>query len=147
MKPDDPCYPTPSSEAVSAAMRGNRKTDSKPERLLGSELHSRGLRYRKNAAVRTSIGMVRSDIAFSRRKVVVFVDGCFWHSCPQHGTQPSVNAGYWQPKLAGNRARDRLVTDALTAEGWLVVRVWEHQSILEAADTVERALSIADPDR
>jgi len=129
-----------SSEAVSKVMRGNRKTGSRPEASLRRELHGRGLRYRKNPAVRTSVGLVRPDLVFSGPKVAVFVDGCFWHSCPAHGTTPGTNRGYWEPKLRRNRERDRLVTDALTAEGWVVVRVWEHEPLVSAASAVETAV-------
>src|SRR5665647_2200865 len=129
-----------SSEAVSKVMRGNRKTGSRPEAGLRRELHGRGLRYRNNPAVRTSVGLVRPYLVFSGPKVAVFVDGCFWHSCPAHGTTPGTNRGYWEPKLRRNRERDRLVTDALTAEGWVVVRVWEHELLASAASAVETAV-------
>ena len=140
MKPSDPGYPMPSSEAVSNVMRGNRKTGSRPEASLRRELHARGLRYRKNPSLRTSVGVVRPDLTFAGPKVAVFVDGCFWHSCPLHGTTPGTNRDYWEPKLRRNRERDRLVTAALTAEGWTVVRVWEHEPLEGAAAAVETAV-------
>jgi DNA mismatch endonuclease, patch repair protein len=130
----------PSSEAVSNVMRGNRKTGSRPEASLRRELHARGLRYRKNPSLRTSVGVVRPDLAFPGPKVAVFVDGCFWHSCPTHGNTPSANRDYWEPKLRRNRERDRVVTDALTAEGWVVVRVWEHEPLASAAMAVVAAV-------
>jgi DNA mismatch endonuclease (patch repair protein) len=122
-------------------MRGNRKVDTKPEIRLRQELFSRGLRYRKNAALTTGIGTIRPDLIFGGPRVAVFVDGCFWHSCPTHGTEPKVNRAYWESKLRRNRARDQRVTEALSAEGWLVVRIWEHQPIVEAADLVQAALA------
>ena len=140
MKPTDPGYPMPSSAAVSQVMRGNRKTGSRPEASLRRELHARGLRYRKNPSLRTSVGVVRPDLTFAGPKVAVFVDGCFWHSCPLHGTTPGTNRDYWEPKLRRNRERDRLVTAALTAEGWTVVRVWEHEPLEGAAAAVETAV-------
>jgi DNA mismatch endonuclease (patch repair protein) len=140
MKPTDPGYPRPSSEAVSNAMRGNRKTGSRPEASLRRELHARGLRYRKNPSLRTSVGVVRPDLTFAGPKVAVFVDGCFWHSCPLHGTTPGTNRDYWKPKLRRNRERDRLVTAALIAEGWVVIRVWEHEPLARAAAAVEMAV-------
>jgi len=143
MKPSDPGYPMPSSEAVSNVMRGNRKTGSRPEASLRRELHARGLRYRKNPSLRTSVGVVRPDLTFAGPKVAVFVDGCFWHSCPIHRTTPGTNRDYWEPKLRRNRERDRLVTAALTAEGWVVVRVWEHEPLEGAAAAVERAVRAA----
>jgi len=140
MKPSDPGYPMPSSEAVSNVMRGNRKTGSRPEADLRRELHARGLRYRKNPSLRSSVGLVRPDLAFAGPKVAVFVDGCFWHSCPVHGNTPGTNRDYWEPKLRRNRERDRQVTEALTADGWVVVRVWEHEPLAAAAAAVETAV-------
>ena len=70
---------------------------------------------------------MRVDIAFTRRRVAVFVDGCFWHSCPDHGTRPQSSQGYWDAKLALNRRRDAEVDALLTGCGWHVVRVWEHE--------------------
>jgi len=98
------------------------------------------LRYRKNPAVRTSIGIVRPDLTFSGQKVAVFVDGCFWHSCPLHGSVPGTNRDYWESKLNRNRDRDHIVTTALAADGWTVVRVWEHESLADAARVVESAV-------
>ncbi|MFA4964371.1 MAG: very short patch repair endonuclease [Thermoleophilia bacterium] len=121
-------------------MRGNRKTGSRPEVSLRRELHRRGLRYRKNPSVRTGVGLVRPDLVFLGPKVAVFVDGCFWHSCPTHGTTPGMNRDYWEPKLRRNRERDRRVTEALIAEGWTVVRVWEHEPLALAASAVETAV-------
>ena len=140
MKPSDSGYPAPSSEAVSNVMRGNRKTGSRPEASLRRELHAKGLRYRKNPSVRTSVGVVRPDLAFAGPKVAVFVDGCFWHSCPVHGNTPGTNRDYWEPKLRRNRERDRQVTEALTADGWVVVRVWEHEPLASAATAVVTAV-------
>jgi len=140
LKPGDPEYPVPSSEAVSNIMRRNRKTGSRPEASLRRELHRRGLRYRKNPPLRTDAGIVRPDLAFVGPKVAVFVDGCFWHSCPTHGNTPGTNRGYWEPKLRRNRERDREATAALIAEGWVVVRVWEHEPLEGAATTVETAV-------
>lgn len=121
-------------------MRGNRKTDSRPEARLRCELHRRGLRYRKNPFVPTRIGGVRPDLVFFGPRVAVFVDGCFWHSCPLHGNVPRTNRNYWEPKLRRNRERDHLVTDALDSEGWLVLRIWEHERLATAAEMVEAAV-------
>lgn len=124
-------------------MRANRRTNTKPEVRLRSILHRRGLRFRKDLPVRTASRLVRPDIVFTRARIAVFVDGCFWHACPQHGTQPKSNNWYWQPKLARNVARDREVDAALTAEGWHVLRLWEHEDPQEAADAVHAAVSAA----
>jgi len=69
----------------------------------------------------------KPDFVFPKRKLAVFVDGCFWHGCPRHATQPKNNAAFWQKKFAANQARDRLVTRALRRAGWRVLRVWEHE--------------------
>jgi DNA mismatch endonuclease (patch repair protein) len=100
-------------------------------------LHSRGLRYRVDFAIRTPEIVTRPDIVFRGTRVVVFVDGCFWHSCPAHGQRPRANAAYWTPKLAANVARDARANRALAADGWEVVRVWEHEDIEAAAAKIE----------
>lgn len=69
----------------------------------------------------------KPDFVFRKNKVALFVDGCFWHGCPQHGTQPKTNAAFWSKKIGANRARDRVVNSTLRASGWKVVRVWEHE--------------------
>lgn len=123
-------------------MRGNRKRDTAPELRLRSLLHARGLRFRVNAEVVIGRFRVRPDIVFARHRVVVFVDGCFWHSCRWHGTKPRVNTHYWLPKLRKVAARDRRVRSVLTGAGWKVIRVWEHTEAQRAADIVWNALVI-----
>ncbi|HEY3733775.1 MAG TPA: very short patch repair endonuclease [Streptosporangiaceae bacterium] len=125
-------YPRPSSPGRSANMRANRRTDTKPELALRRALHKLGYRYRKDYRLDLEVRRVRPDIAFTARRVAVFVDGCFWHACPEHGSKPKNNDWYWTPKLARNVERDRAADEALRAAGWQVVRVWEHES-LEAA--------------
>jgi DNA mismatch endonuclease (patch repair protein) len=83
---------------------------------------------------------VRPDIVFTACKIAVFVDGCFWHCCPQHGRQPRVNSGYWSPKLQRNVERDRAADAALRSDGWTVVRIWEHVAIEDAVETIQAAL-------
>lgn len=117
-------------------MRGNRRIDTRPEVRLRSELHRRGLRFRKNHTIVTTDLRVQADIVFPRQRLVAFVDGCFWHSCPQHGTQPRSNTRYWSEKLARNIARDRRVDVALRRAGWKVIRVWEHEPAEQAAGRV-----------
>jgi DNA mismatch endonuclease (patch repair protein) len=129
-------YPEPKSHDVSLRMKRNRKTNSKPEVRLRSELHRRGLRFRKNAVLRLSALTVRPDIVFRRERLAVFVDGCYWHRCPEHGTNPRFNADYWQAKLDRNVGRDREVDKALMADGWLPLRFWEHESPAECATKV-----------
>jgi DNA mismatch endonuclease, patch repair protein len=134
-------YPRPMSAAVSAVMRGNRSRDTGPEVRLRSLMHSRGYRFRVNYAIQATGVRVRADLAFPRRRVAVFVDGCFWHSCREHGNSPRVNTRYWQPKLERVVERDRRTADALRVAGWTVVRVWEHTSAEKAADMIGAALS------
>ena len=122
-------------------MRANRRSDTKPEILLRSSLHRGGLRFRKDYPIRTSYGRaVRADIAFTRPKVAVFVDGCFWHSCPEHGTIPQSNREYWVPKLKQNVDRDMATGLRLQAAGWRVLRFWEHVDPEAATMIVRSAL-------
>ncbi len=123
-------------------MRANRRVNTKPELALRRALHARGYRYRKDYRLDLADGVrVRPDIVFTRRKVAVFVDGCFWHSCPQHGTQPAANTWYWEPKLRRNTERDRAADAALGEAGWMVVRFWEHESIDAAVAQVVEVLA------
>src|SRR4051812_7951114 len=119
-------YPVPTSAAVSAAMRANRKRDTGPELALRSALHRCGLRYRVGLQIVVGELRVVPDIVFTRAKVAVFVDGCWWHQCPEHANAPRANADYWIPKLASNVVRDRMVNAALRDASWTVIRIWEH---------------------
>ena len=118
-------------------MSRQRRRDTWPELLIRRELHRRGLRYRVSR--RVVLGLRSApDIVFGPAKVAVFVDGCFWHGCPQHATWPASNAEWWRTKIERNQQRD-LATDAvLSAAGWEVIRIWEHDDPVEAADLVER---------
>src|SRR5688500_6227481 len=129
-------YPSPTSEEVSRRMRRNPRRDTGPEVALRSELHRRGLRFRKDLPLRLPERVVRPDVVFPRAQVAVFVDGCFWHCCPLHGNQPRANTDYWRPKLARNVARDHAVNQALAKDGWIVVRGWEHEDASEVADRI-----------
>jgi DNA mismatch endonuclease (patch repair protein) len=120
-------------------MRGNRGSDTAPERSLRSALHRRGLRFRKNCAPIASV-RCRADVVFPSAKLAVFVDGCYWHRCPEHGTSPATNSGYWQAKLDRNVERDRRNERELSAAGWTVLRVWEHESPTEAAQRIAEVL-------
>ena len=133
--------PPAASQSVSAVMRGNRSTDTRPERLLRSALHRRGYRFRKSYRIAFDGGSVRADIAFPKRRLAVFVDGCFWHQCPWHGNVPRANSTYWATKLARNVERDKRVSRALEDNGWRVVRIWEHVQCADAADQVMRELA------
>ncbi|MGY0004131.1 very short patch repair endonuclease [Micromonospora sp. I033] len=126
--------PTPSSEGRSRNMQAIRRADTKPEVRLRAALHRAGLRFRKDYPLRLSNGSrARPDVVFTRRKVAVFYDSCFWHSCPEHGRPPAVNDWYWGPKLARTVERDLQTTRRLQDDGWLVLRFWEHESIEESA--------------
>lgn len=122
-------------------MRANRRRDTVPELRVRSALHRRGWRFRVDLPVRTSDRSVRPDIVFTRRRVAVFVDGCFWHACPEHGKIPVANASYWEPKLRANAERDRANTRLLEESGWSVVRVWEHDHADDAVAAIESALA------
>ena len=127
-------------------MRANRRTDTKPELALRHALHRLGYRYRKDYRLDLDGGRrVRPDIAFTARKVAVFVDGCFWHACPEHGSKPRANEWYWGPKLIKNVERDRVNDAALILAGWTVVRLWEHVPLDEAVGTVVTALTATVP--
>jgi len=123
-------------------MRANRRTDTKPELALRHALHRLGYRYRKDYRLDLDSGRrVRPDIVFTARKVAVFVDGCFWHACPEHGSKPRANEWYWSPKLVKNVERDRVNDAALILAGWTVVRLWEHVPLDEAIATVVTTLA------
>lgn len=120
-------------------MAATRQRDTPPELALRSHLHRRGLRYRVDYPV---LGRRRADVVFSRARVAVFVDGCFWHGCPKHGTWPKANADWWENKIKANQARDRDTDEKLGAAGWLPVRVWEHEDAEVAAARVERLVRL-----
>ncbi len=135
-----PAYPAASSPGRAANMRAIRRTDTKPELALRRALHRLGYRFRKDYRLDLESRRVRPDIAFTARKVAVFVDGCFWHACPEHGSKPAVNQGYWNPKLLRNVERDRAADAALELAGWRVVRLWEHVPLDDAVTAVITAL-------
>ncbi|MFD4590787.1 very short patch repair endonuclease [Streptomyces rubiginosohelvolus] len=131
MSTPDEWTPPEGSWASSAARRRNmqaiRSRDTKPERLIRRLVHANGLRYR--VAARPLPDLRRTaDMVFRPAKVAVFIDGCYWHGCPEHYVSPKTNPGYWSEKVARNIARDRDTDEQLSAAGWLVLRFWEHQS-------------------
>ncbi|WP_328698650.1 very short patch repair endonuclease [Cellulomonas citrea] len=125
--------------AIAARMSRQRRRDTAPEILLRRELHRRGLRFRVDHPL-PGMPRRRADLLFSRARVAVFVDGCFWHGCPDHGTRPSSNAAWWSAKLDRNMERDRDTDDRLADAGWTVIRVWEHEGAQQAADRVQYAV-------
>ena len=134
-----PPHPGSSSPERSKRMSSAKRRDTAPEMLLRRELHRRGRRFRVVTKVpgnnRRTI-----DIAFPRQKLAVFVDGCFWHGCPEHGTSPTANSEWWRQKLEANVARDRDTDRLLREAGWTVLRVWEHAAPELSADGIERHL-------
>jgi DNA mismatch endonuclease (patch repair protein) len=124
------------------ARTGNR--DTRPEIQIRRLLHARGLRYRVDRSVLAGVRR-RADIVFPAVRVVVFVDGCFWHGCPEHATWPKSNAEFWREKIETNKRRDRDTDQRLVAAGWRVVHVWEHENAAEAADRVESLVCAGRP--
>lgn len=121
-------------------MQRQGRRDTKPELALRRELHRRGYRYYVDRPPLPGLRR-RADLVFPRLKVAVYVDGCFWHSCPDHATTPKNNHDWWIAKLAGNVTRDR-DTDARLAEaGWRVIRFWEHADPIEAANQTAATLA------
>jgi DNA mismatch endonuclease (patch repair protein) len=119
-------------------MQVTPRRDTPCEVALRSAVHSLGLRYRVDWPLPGT--RRRADLAFVRVRVAVMVDGCFWHGCPVHATQPKANATWWRAKLAGNVARDRDTDARLRRAGWLVLRFWEHQDMAVAARRVDRSV-------
>ena len=121
-------------------MANTHGRDTPPEMAVRRLLHARGLRYRVN--YRALPGSRRTvDIAFTRLKIAVMIDGCFWHGCPEHLRPASTRADFWRAKIEGNQARDADTTGILTAAGWRVLRFWEHERPSDVADAIERALA------
>lgn len=130
----------PTDPETSARMRAQKRKDTAPELALRRELHRRGIRYYVDRAPISGIRR-RADLVFPRRKLAVYVDGCFWHSCPQHATFPKNNAQWWADKLAKNVSRDRDTDARLIRSGWTVLRIWEHENPVTAADRVQEILA------
>ena len=123
-------------------MRATGSRDTRPELALRRELHRRGRRFRVDAPLPPPLQRRRADVLFARHRVAVFVDGCFWHGCPEHGTAQNArsNAAFWAEKVRANRDRDADTTTALAALGYRVLRFWEHEDVTAACDAIERAL-------
>ncbi|WP_460302342.1 very short patch repair endonuclease [Actinocorallia aurea] len=116
-------------------MQSNKGRDTKPELALRRAVHAMGLRYRVSTRPIPTLRRT-ADLVFPRVKVAVFMDGCFWHGCPDHHTRSVTNAPYWSEKVETNRARDAETTRVLTEAGWTVLRFWEHEDPQEAATRV-----------
>jgi len=137
-----PPTPAPTTRSATLVMRANRRRDTAPERRVRSALHAVGLRFRVDLALRVEhwARVIRPDVVFTSAKVAVFVDGCYWHGCPEHYEAAKSNVDYWGPKIARNRERDEAQTVALQSDGWLVVRVWEHEDPAAAAAAISVAV-------
>lgn len=126
-----PGIPAATSDVILHRMRTTKRRDTGPELLLRSELHRIGLRYLVDHPVDGT--RRRADIVFRGARVAVYVDGCYWHGCPVHGTMPKRNREWWNDKLAANRRRDADTEARLTEAGWTVLRFWEHDDPVESA--------------
>jgi DNA mismatch endonuclease (patch repair protein) len=122
-------------------MSRQRTHDTGPEKAIRSELHARGLRFNVHARPLPAVRR-QADILFPRARVAVFVDGCFWHGCPDHHTYPKRNASFWEEKILMNRTRDAETDTLLHAAGWTSVRAWEHEPASAAADRIEAAVRL-----
>lgn len=137
-----PPAPPAGSDHIRAKMQAQRVRDTKPEVALRQELHRRGVRFRVGAKL-PGLSRRSADLAWLGRKVAVFVDGCYWHGCPEHFHVPKTNTEWWLEKIGRNKARDQTTQTTLEAAGWTVVRIWEHEDIAQAADRVQAALDSA----
>ena len=138
MSPDrGEARPTASSPLVRQRMQRQSRRDTKPELAIRKDLWRRGLRYRVDISPVPGFRR-RADIVFTRAKVAVYVDGCFWHSCPDHATVPRANRDWWVAKLARNVERDRDTDRRLHDAGWTIVRVWEHENPHAAAERIAK---------
>lgn len=123
-------------------MRATKRRDTRPEQAIRSLLHRHGFRFRVDYPIRTAAGRKRrTDIAFTRQRLAIFVDGCFWHRCPSHCRLPRRNREYWEAKLNSNAERDRLIQHELGETGWTVLRFWEHEPADSVAVIVEDTLA------
>lgn len=117
-------------------MQANRSRDTQPELAVRRLLHRAGLRYRVAVAPEVSVRR-KADVVFTRRRIAVFIDGCFWHGCPEHGRREfRSNVEYWPSKIASNVARDTDTNSRLEALGWIVLRYWEHEDPAKVASRI-----------
>lgn len=123
-------------------MQLQRRRDTAPETQVRQLLFTAGARYRVSLPV-PGLSRRTIDIAFTRSRIAVFIDGCFWHGCPDHATSPRANGEWWAHKLQVNRDRDAATTRHLTDLGWKVLRFWEHEDQATVADRVLAAITSA----
>ncbi|WP_183507762.1 MULTISPECIES: very short patch repair endonuclease [unclassified Mycolicibacterium] len=120
-------------------MQAQKTTGTKIELQVRRGLHSRGYRYRVNRRLLPD-HVFRGDIVWSGRRTVVFLDGCFWHGCPDHATAPKSNRDWWREKIQGNRERDQRVDNLLRERGWTVLRFWEHEDSAAIVEAIIQCL-------
>lgn len=132
--------PPASTLGRAANMRAIRRRDTRPERQLSSALHALGYRFRRDFSIVIGKARVRPDIVFTRKRVAIFIDGCFWHGCPEHGHRPAVHQDYWNPKLERNRERDVRNNQLLEQDGWTVLRFWEHEPLAKEVGASQKVL-------
>ena len=121
-------------------MLANKARNTKPELAVRRALHAAGFRYRVD--MRPALELRgRADIVFTKRKIAIYIDGCFWHGCPVHATTPKRNADYWVPKLQRNVERDRDATLKLESLGWVVLRFWEHEKVDAIVQSIRNQLA------
>jgi DNA mismatch endonuclease (patch repair protein) len=132
--------PKPSSSAALNRMKAAKPRDTAPEKALRSELYKKGLRYRVDVRPIKELNR-RADIVFQSAKVAIFVDGCFWHGCPKHGTQAKANAEFWKNKIKQNQIRDMETNQLLKKAGWKVIRVWEHEDSAKMSERIYKIIA------
>ena len=133
----------PVTPQTTRRMRATGSRDTRPELAVRRELHRRGRRFRVDAPLPPPLQRRRADVLFPRHRLAVFVDGCFWHGCPEHGTAQNArsNPQFWVAKVHGNQARDADTTARLEELGYRVLRFWEHEDVASCCDSIERALT------
>lgn len=132
--------PRPSAPETGKRLAQVKQANTSPEIALRQKLHARGLRYRVQVPFLKKPRRT-ADIVFHGKKVAIFVDGCFWHGCPEHATRPKSNSAFWKDKILTNRAHDQDTNRKLVGAGWKVLRVWEHEDPVKAVDRIETLLN------
>lgn len=127
-------------------MRGNCGRDTKPELRVRRLVHARGLRYRVNQRPLPEHRLT-ADLVFTRAKIAVYIDGCYWHGCPEHHRAARTNAAFWAEKVESTRARDERTQQLLAAAGWLCLRFWEHEDPRTVANQIYAAVRAGKSDR
>ena len=128
-----------SNPAVRRVMQGNRSRDTRPELAVRTIVHARGLRYVVHGRPIPELRRT-ADLMFPRMKIAVFIDGCFWHGCPEHHKTPKANATYWSAKVERNKHRDLDTTVRLSTAGWSVLRFWSHEDPVYVAEKIQQAV-------